>query len=155
MTHPACHLCADCQRDFDATYAECERLRAENARLKDTIEGMPANALKVEGENARLTGYLDDADKTLVATVARWEAEVTALRARADAGEADTVRVDWLESQMPNITVRGALAVWAGNSVSIFAPFGQTLANEPALARAETFRAAIDAARGPRTGGVV
>lgn len=37
-----------------ATYADNARLRAENARLKDTIEGMSANALKAEGDAARL-----------------------------------------------------------------------------------------------------
>jgi len=58
----------------------------------------------------------------------------------------DTERLDWLEAQRPNVKVGDSMAVWGGNSVSIFAPFGKTLDQEPAIARADTFRAAIDAA---------
>lgn len=60
------------------------------------------------------------------------------------AGGEDSARLDWLDGLKPNV-------IWGGNSVSVFAPFGEFIDQKPALGHGATFRAAIDAARASET----
>lgn len=111
-------------QDFRAWLAEAERLRGEVERLT--------------AENNRLDhGWLETS-----AALCAAEDERDALRARCEAAERDSKRLDWLEAkaregELPNINVCGSL---------LYVCFG-TGDDEDELAHDESLRAALDAAQ--------
>lgn len=130
-----------------ATYAERERLRAENAQLAEDRDKVARDCAvclyeveRLRAENAELRSgaiaWIVDAmadDVTIIKT-----AVLTDLRAQLAAAQADTARIDWLSKS------EIAYSLNDDGTATVF--------DEDRDYDAATFRAALDAARGEDNG---